>query len=110
MQMKYSAAPQMNHQDYGGRGYYGGQNNDRGRGGRGNQLRGNWIGGPGVRGSSDITHDCWKHGMYAHTGTEWKTHVEGHNKNTIFCNNIPGSERNCTWQVGSVPAINSNAV
>ena len=108
MQLQYVAATQPNHQDYRGRGYYGGQNNFCGRGGRGFQRRENWRGGRGSRGSSYLTNYCWTHGICAQPGNEFRTSEEFHNKNSVWCNNISGRKRNCTCQVGSVPASNPN--
>ena len=48
--------------------------------------------------------------MCAHPGTYWRIPEKGHNKNAVWCNKIPRSERNCTWQVGSVTGINYNVV
>ena len=82
----------------------------RGWGGRGAQRQGNWRGGRGGQGSSDLTHYCWTHGICAHPGTECRTLTENHKKNSVWCNKMSGSERNCTWQVRSVPVSNPSIV
>ena len=82
--LQYATAPYQTHQDYGGRGYYGGQKNYRGRGGRGAQRRGNWRCGHGGQGSSDIKNYCWKQGMCVHQGTNCRTPTEVHKNNTVW--------------------------
>ena len=66
MQMQYSAAPQLSHQDYEVHRYHGGYNNYRCRRGSGTQHRVNWRSGQSGRGNSDLTHYCWNHRMCAH--------------------------------------------
>ena len=73
MQIQYYTAPYLTHQYYGVRGYYWGQNNFRGRGGRGAQRRGNWRSGRFGRGYSDLKHYFWTHGMCNQPGTDWST-------------------------------------
>ena len=46
--------------------------------------------------------------MYDHPGTDCRTPVEGHKKNSVWCNNMSGSERNWTWKVGSLPVSYPN--
>ena len=75
IQMKYAAAPQNTHQDYGGRGYHDGHNNFRCRGGRSAQHQVNWQDGRGGQGNSDFTYYCWNHIMCVHPVTDCRTPV-----------------------------------
>ena len=109
MQMQYAVELQNAHQDYGGRGYHSGHANYRGQGGCGAQCRVNWRGGRGGRVNRDLTHYCWTHGMCYYPGKYCRTPVEGHKKGALWFKKKSGSKRNCTWQVGSIPASKTNA-
>ena len=92
MQMQYAAAPQHTHQDYENHGYHHGHNHFCGQGGRGAQRQGNWIGGCGGRGSSDLTSYCWTRTMCVHPGTNCRTPTEGYKYNAVWYYTMPVSE------------------
>ena len=46
--------------------------------------------------------------MCAHPGKDCKTPSYGHQKDAVWCNKISFIERNCTWQVGPIPANKTN--
>ena len=46
--------------------------------------------------------------MCAHTRKEFSNPAEVHKKDAVWFNKIPGNNRNCTWQVGSIPASKNN--
>ena len=110
MQLQCAAAPHPTYQNYGGRGYYGGNKNYLGQGGSCTQCWENWRGGHDGRSSSDLTYWCWTHEICDHPGTYWRTPAKGHKKNAVWCNKMSGSKHKNTWKVGSVPASNYNTV
>ena len=108
IQIQYAAGTHNAHQDYGFCGYRCDHANYRDHGGRGAQRRGNWKSGRGGRVNRDLTHYCWNHGVCARPGKDCRTSEEGHKKDAVWCHKMSGSERNCTWQVGSLPASKTN--
>ena len=108
IQMKYAAGPQKSHQDYVVRGYHSGHTNYCGQGGCGVKRRLNWRCGRGVRVNRDLTHYCCTHEICAHPSKDCRTPAEGNKLDAVWCKNVLVSERNWTWNVGLVPASESN--
>ena len=46
--------------------------------------------------------------MCAHPVKYCRTPAYGHQRDAVWCNKMSDSERNCTWQVGSIPASKAN--
>ena len=110
IQLKYSAALQLTHQDYGDRGYYGGQNNFWIQVRCGAQRQVNFRCGWGGWVSSHLTHYCWTRGMCVHPINDFRTPTEFHKMNAFWCNKMLGREHRCTWQLGSLPSSKPNLV
>ena len=113
--MQYAAAPHVTgqyyrgRQDYGGRGYHSNKSSYLGLGGHGTQNNRNWHGGRGGQANSNFTHYCWTHVMCDHPGKDCRTPADGHQNNKVWCNKMLESNRNCTWQVRSIPDNKINA-